>query len=139
MSTSTHLFNTHTYLMTVFKTKYQLFSTDTSINDLTWQFYNNEHYYVNKSMQHSVLVSVMQFSYLIKNVLKLLFCLPILDFTETVNLVELIITAEDHNTNWLNSKKITRNKSKWEKNWNTAGPPHKIDKWMIQNKQNNWN
>lgn len=64
-------------------------------------------------MQHSVLVSVMQFSYLIKNVLKLLFCLPILDFTETVNLVELIITAEDHNTNWLNSKKkITRNKSK---------------------------
>lgn len=56
-------------------------------------------------MQHSVLVSVMQFSYLIKNVLKLLFCLPILDFPETVNLVELIITAEDHNTNWLNSKK----------------------------------
>lgn len=60
-------------------------------------------------MQHSVLVSVMQFSYLFKNVLKLLFCLPILDFTETVNLVELIITAENHNTNWLNSKKITIN------------------------------
>lgn len=63
-----HLFNTNTYLMTVFKTKYQLTSTDTSPV--------LQQYYVNKSMQHSVLVVVMQFSYLFT--FKYLKCLKII-------------------------------------------------------------
>lgn len=75
-------------------------------------------------MQHYVLVSDMQFSYLFKNVLKLLFCLPILDFTETVNLVELIITAEDHNTNWLNSKKKSQEINPNEKKIETQQGHH---------------